>query len=269
MSKSPAYLWFAQDVLLSARVDSLTAEEECWYRRALDYAWIDGGLSCDPAAAASRIKKGCTPEAAKKLMGMFFEPCKKDVQKVVNEKQEILRKKLRDKIRKLSKAGKASAAKRNEDKGKQGKKDGNKCSTDDEQMSGNSIQSNSTKDKEEANASSSPTKKRATRLPSEFFLSAEMKAWAAEECPTVDLKTETKKFCNHYRSISGKNSVRLDWVLTWENWILGARDKYGASNESNQKHNSGAAKPTNEDRIADTYDVINQYPTESELGHFS
>lgn len=69
--------------------------------------------------------------------------------------------------------------------------------------------------------------KRGTRLPDQFLLTAEMRAWAKDERPDVDVNTETKKFCNHFRSQPGQKGVKLDWVLTWENWILNARGTYG------------------------------------------
>lgn len=267
MTKAPAYLWYAQDILLSGRVDSLSAQEECWYRRALDYAWIDGGLSADPAVAALRIKKGCSPKAAQKLMEMFFVPDKKDAAKVVNEKQEILRKKLREKIKKLSKAGKASAAKRTKTKELPPPDEGNKCSTDDEQMSGNSIQFNSInstkEEKKEETPQDAAKTKRGSRIPDTFFLTSEMRIWGTDRRPDVDLILETEKFCNHWRASTGRNATKMDWMLTWKNWILNAK-----ANGTSQGRN-GNGRSTNEDRIAETFDVINQYPTEAELGRFS
>lgn len=241
--KAPGYIWFAQDILLSRRVDKLTAEEECWYRRGLDFSWIDGGLPTDPTEVADRIKKGCTVEAAVKLLGLFFVQNKKDVTKMVNEKQEILRKKYQQKVKKLAKAGRASAAKRAEEKRLQEEREANKRSTNVGQMKGqyNPIISNpiikEEEKKEEAPRAASKAKTRGSRIPNEFFVTPEQKAWAAEECPMIDWKTETKKFCNHYRSVTGRGAVKLDWGPVWENWMLNARDKFGgATNGTNQKY---------------------------------
>lgn len=132
-----AYLWDPHAILLSRRVGKLSANEECWYRRALDYSWIDDGLPADPTDAADRIGKKCTPTAAAKLIEIFFTPHPKDPQKVVNEVQEERRKKLQQKLRKLSKAGKESARKRKATGNLPPQKRGNKCSTNDEQMLGN------------------------------------------------------------------------------------------------------------------------------------
>lgn len=94
---SPAYLWYPKDVLSSGRVESLSAEEECWYRRALDRSWLDEGIPSDPALCSRYIGKGCTPEAAVTILDIFFEPKKKDTSKMVNARQEKERKAYRDK----------------------------------------------------------------------------------------------------------------------------------------------------------------------------
>lgn len=110
--KSPAYLWYPKDVLTSGKVCELTAEEECWYRRALDHAWLDEGLPGDPGKCALRIGKGCTAEAAKMILEMFFEPDEKRSNKMVNIKQEELRRQLRIKSKKRAEAGRLSGVSR-------------------------------------------------------------------------------------------------------------------------------------------------------------
>jgi uncharacterized protein YdaU (DUF1376 family) len=106
---SPAYLWYPKDVLSSGRVESLTAEEECWYRRALDRSWMDEGIPSDPATCARYIGKGCTPEGATTILDIFFEPKKKDATKMVNARQEKERKAYRDK-RKITSQERRKAA---------------------------------------------------------------------------------------------------------------------------------------------------------------
>lgn len=111
-----------------------------------------------------------------------------------------------------------------------------------------------------------PKRNRGTRIPEPFMLTAKMKAYAAERRPTVNVIEETEKFVNHYRSATGTKATKLDWEATWRNWILNAKV---ISNGINQKYNAGPSKPTNEDRITATYDVIDQYPTEEELGRLT
>jgi hypothetical protein len=234
MTTSMSYLWDPSAILLSGRVDRLTADEECWYRRALDYSWIDEGLSADAKEAADRIKKGCTPEAAIKILGLFFILDKHG--KMVNEKQEELRKKLKKKIRNLSENGKRSGQKRRQKRDLASEQMPNNCSTDAEPMSGkiSNVINKETKEeerREETPQAASP--KRGSRLPEPFMVKKEMQEWADAECPQLDLKTETQKFVNYWRAKTGKDATKLDWPATWENWMLNARDKYGSNKQSN------------------------------------
>lgn len=257
MTASMSYLWDPNRILLSKRVDRLSAAQECWYRRALDFSWIDEGLSIDPVETADRIKKKCTPEAAAMILKEFFIVDKKNPQKMVNEKQEELRKKLKKKLRNLSNAGKRSGQKRRENKDLTPEQMFDKSGTNDEQMSGNIC--NVIKDKkdkkeeeerEEAKPPLSPPK-RGTRLPDEFLLTAEMRTWGAENKPSVDLVLETKKFCNHFRAAPGQKGVKLNWRMTWENWILNAR----GTNGTNQQY----GKRTDADVLAESADFYANY----------
>lgn len=67
-----------------------------------------------------------------------------------------------------------------------------------------------------------PSQKKGTRLPDQFFLTLEMKSYAAEKRPDIDIKLETEKFCNYFRSAPGQKGVKLNWELIWKNWILNA-----------------------------------------------
>lgn len=109
---SPAYLWYPKDVFSSGRIDELSAQEECWYRRALDRSWLDGGIPADPEKCAKHIGKKCTAKAAEKILEMFFIPAKKDASKMANPRQEKERALFKKKIKQKSDAGKAGMAKR-------------------------------------------------------------------------------------------------------------------------------------------------------------
>lgn len=112
--KYPAYLWYPKDVLSSGRVATLTDLEELWYRRALDQSWLGDGIPADPAEFAGWVGRGCTIEAAEKLIQKFFVPHKKDPAKVVNVRQEKERTNLKRKSRVRSEAGRLSGVKRRE-----------------------------------------------------------------------------------------------------------------------------------------------------------
>jgi hypothetical protein len=63
-------------------------------------------------------------------------------------------------------------------------------------------------------------RRRASRLPEDFAVTTEMRAWAAERAPLVDVDTATERFCNHWRAKAGKDATKLDWLRTWNNWLL-------------------------------------------------
>jgi hypothetical protein len=70
-------------------------------------------------------------------------------------------------------------------------------------------------------------RRRGTRIPPDFAVTAEMVAWAKRRVPHVDGRSETEKFVNYWRSESGQKAVKLDWVLTWKNWMITAGERSG------------------------------------------
>lgn len=62
--------------------------------------------------------------------------------------------------------------------------------------------------------------KRGTRIPEPFVLTGEMKHWAAEKTPDVDVNLATQMFVNHWRAKTGRDATKRDWTATWENWLL-------------------------------------------------
>lgn len=66
---------------------------------------------------------------------------------------------------------------------------------------------------------------RAQRLPEPFILNTEMREWAATEFPFVDVRVETAKFCDYWRSESGARARKVDWVAAWRNWIRKAGER--------------------------------------------
>lgn len=66
--------------------------------------------------------------------------------------------------------------------------------------------------------------KTARRLPDDFAVTAEMVAWHQANTPHVDGRRETEKFIDHWRSASGANARKRDWVAAWRNWMRKADD---------------------------------------------
>lgn len=63
--------------------------------------------------------------------------------------------------------------------------------------------------------------KRKSRLPEPFNLTGDMRKWAAERTPAVNLVNETEKFVNYWR---GSGGTKADWPATWRTWFLKAQD---------------------------------------------
>lgn len=62
---------------------------------------------------------------------------------------------------------------------------------------------------------------RGTRLPEDWALPKAWGDWALTEFPhwTADVvRKEADKFADHWRSVSGKAGLKLDWAATWRNW---------------------------------------------------
>jgi hypothetical protein len=85
-------------------------------------------------------------------------------------------------------------------------------------------------------------RKRGTRLNDLFEVTPAMVTWAAENAPDVNGKRATEMFMNYYKSKSGQAGVRVDWVLTWKNWLL----------KDQQTAEERRTKPTPEQRARQT-----------------
>lgn len=63
--------------------------------------------------------------------------------------------------------------------------------------------------------------KRATRkAPADFFVTDDMKTWAASNCPDVDPARATAKFSDH----TFKNAI-TDWPAAWRNWLRSDQER--------------------------------------------
>jgi hypothetical protein len=72
-------------------------------------------------------------------------------------------------------------------------------------------------------APKAPTDKRraSKRCPNDFEVTDDMKAWAAENCPNVDLARQTAAFRDHEFK-----TAKRDWPAAWRNWMRRAQDEY-------------------------------------------
>ncbi len=68
-------------------------------------------------------------------------------------------------------------------------------------------------------------RKRGTRLPEDWSISAELRTWVIAEGISPDLAiAEDKKFVDYWRGVPGQKGVKLDWPGTWRNWIRRAAE---------------------------------------------
>ncbi|GAA2773631.1 hypothetical protein [Saccharopolyspora taberi] len=67
------------------------------------------------------------------------------------------------------------------------------------------------------------TTTRATRIPDDFEVTAEMIEWARQNTPLVG-RTETDKFVDYWRGRSGQGATKRDWTATWRNWMRRAQE---------------------------------------------
>lgn len=107
---SPAYQWYPKDILSSARVAQMTAAEECFYRRALDYAWLNGGIPTDIYKLKLMLGKRCSTRDAKVVLAMFTVT--NDPNIAVSPRQELERDKQRAWREKSVIGGRKSAEKK-------------------------------------------------------------------------------------------------------------------------------------------------------------
>lgn len=69
-------------------------------------------------------------------------------------------------------------------------------------------------------------RKRGTRLPADWRPALELIAWARSRgIPDEYQRHETEKFCNYWWAKAGKDATKLDWGLTWQNWLIRAAEE--------------------------------------------
>lgn len=64
-----------------------------------------------------------------------------------------------------------------------------------------------------------PRTARRTRIPDDFEPTRDMRLWAAENTPDVDVDAQTEQFRDFH---TGKGSLQADWPATWRTWMRNA-----------------------------------------------
>jgi hypothetical protein len=71
------------------------------------------------------------------------------------------------------------------------------------------------------------SRKNGSRLPDDFAVTADLETWARQHAPHVDPRRETERFCDYWRAKPGAPGRKLDWIMTWRNWMRTAEDRQG------------------------------------------
>lgn len=66
-----------------------------------------------------------------------------------------------------------------------------------------------------------PRSARATRIPDDFEITDDMRTWARENVPGMDIDLATKKFILHFQAASGQRATMISWLAAWKKWMLG------------------------------------------------
>lgn len=60
-------------------------------------------------------------------------------------------------------------------------------------------------------------RKRASRVPKDFAITPEMRAWAATEVPLVNLDKKLGEWVDYWSGVPGDRGLKVDWLGTWRN----------------------------------------------------
>jgi uncharacterized protein YdaU (DUF1376 family) len=59
--------------------------------------------------------------------------------------------------------------------------------------------------------------KKGCRVPEPFVVTSDMRRWAEQNYPTLDVDRATQNFVDFWKGKAGKEGVKLDWEATWRN----------------------------------------------------
>lgn len=77
----------------------------------------------------------------------------------------------------------------------------------------------------EARKSKEQVRSRGSRLPADWSLPAEWKAWACEQRPDLDIDSQAASFADYWHGKAGKDGSKANWLATWRYWIRNAYAK--------------------------------------------
>lgn len=72
---------------------------------------------------------------------------------------------------------------------------------------------------ERVRAKRSPAADRGSRLPADWTLPADLKAWATATRPDIDPEETAASFIDHWHAQPGAKGLKASWPATWRNWV--------------------------------------------------
>lgn len=72
-------------------------------------------------------------------------------------------------------------------------------------------------------AKRSPASDRGSRLPADWTLPAEWRAWAEDARPDINVEATADSFADHWHAQPGAKGRKADWLATWRNWVRNQR----------------------------------------------
>ena len=81
---------------------------------------------------------------------------------------------------------------------------------------------------------------RASRLPADWSLPDEWRAWALTERPDLNPERTAASFADYWRGKAGKDGRKADWLATWRNWVRNERTQAQRRQPSEPKYAAAA-----------------------------
>jgi uncharacterized protein YdaU (DUF1376 family) len=73
---------------------------------------------------------------------------------------------------------------------------------------------------------------RGTRLPTDWIVSDEQKAFCIKERPDLDPMKVAENFKDYWIGVAGSKGVKKDWDATWRNWVRNEKKQFVAKQSS-------------------------------------
>lgn len=72
-------------------------------------------------------------------------------------------------------------------------------------------------------------------LPDPYILTKEMREWAAQHTPGLNVENTTREFVAYWRLGEGAGKKKKNWVLTWRNWMKNQHSRLPASERTERR----------------------------------